>query len=71
MLGKAATSLSEALGEEKMRIVWATAYDVHVWGFRGIRRGVGTEHLKSNIALCYEVQTVEGSGIGVKRHYAR
>jgi len=33
LLGKAATSLAEKLGEEKIRIAWSLAYEIHVWGF--------------------------------------
>ena len=40
LLGKAATSLAERLGEERVRIAWSIAYDIHVWGFHEARYGV-------------------------------
>ena len=40
LLGKAATSLAEKLGEERVRVAWALAYDVHVWGFHEARYGI-------------------------------
>ncbi|ABL79091.1 PaREP1 family protein [Thermofilum pendens] len=33
LLGQASTDLSRILGEDRIRFAWATAYDVHVWGF--------------------------------------
>jgi len=33
LLGMAATDLSKRLGEERIRLAWKDAYDIHVWGF--------------------------------------
>lgn len=33
LLGKAARELGEKLGEDRIRLVWKDAYDIHVWGF--------------------------------------
>ena len=33
ILGRASSSLARVLGEERIRVTWALAYDVHVWGF--------------------------------------
>ena len=33
LLGRASTDLSKVLKEDKIRLAWTTAYDIHVWGF--------------------------------------
>ncbi|MEZ0320296.1 MAG: PaREP1 family protein [Pyrobaculum sp.] len=33
LLGMAATDLSKRLKEDRVRLAWKDAYDVHVWGF--------------------------------------
>ncbi len=33
LLGQAATDLSKILREERIRLAWKDAYDIHVWGF--------------------------------------
>ncbi|ABL78372.1 PaREP1 family protein [Thermofilum pendens] len=33
LLGMAATDLARTLGEDRVRLAWKDAYDVHVWGF--------------------------------------
>ena len=32
LLGRAARELAEKLGEDRVRLAWKDAYDVHVWG---------------------------------------
>ena len=33
LLGMAATDLSKRLSEDRIRLAWKDAYDIHVWGF--------------------------------------
>lgn len=33
LLGKASRQLAEKLGEDRIRLAWKDAYDIHVWGF--------------------------------------
>ncbi len=33
LLGRAARQAAERLGEDRVRLAWKDAYDVHVWGF--------------------------------------
>ncbi|MEM1568318.1 MAG: PaREP1 family protein [Thermofilaceae archaeon] len=33
LLGMAATDLSKMLNEDRIRLAWKDAYDIHVWGF--------------------------------------
>ncbi|ABL89082.1 PaREP1/PaREP8 domain containing family protein [Pyrobaculum islandicum DSM 4184] len=33
LLGRAAREAAERLGEDRVRLAWKDAYDIHVWGF--------------------------------------
>ncbi len=37
LLGRAATDLSKILREDRIRLAWANAYDIHVWGFHEVK----------------------------------
>ena len=40
LLGRAAREAAERLGDDRVRLAWKDAYDVHVWGFHEARYGV-------------------------------
>ncbi len=40
LLGRAARELAEKLNEDRIRLVWKDAYDVHVWGFHEAKYGI-------------------------------
>ena len=40
LLGRAARTLAEKLGEPKIEFIWGVAYDLHVWGFHEAKYGV-------------------------------
>lgn len=63
LLGMAATELSERLGEERVSLAWAKAYEIHVWGFHEARYGI--EHVRPALPLVrwlveYVKKVVEG-----------
>jgi len=37
LLGQAATDLAGKLGDDRVRLAWKDAYDIHVWGFHEAR----------------------------------
>ena len=41
LLGEAARSVADRLGESVVLEAWAVAYDIHVWGFHEAKYGVG------------------------------
>jgi len=49
LLGRAARELAEKLSEDRVRLAWKDAYDVHVWGFHESRYGV--EDVKASLPL--------------------
>ena len=40
LLGEAARSVADRLGESVVLETWAVAYDIHVWGFHEAKNGV-------------------------------
>lgn len=49
LLGKAARELSEMLNDDRIRLAWKDAYDIHVWGFHETKYGV--EDVKAALPL--------------------
>lgn len=49
LLGRAARELAEELGNDRVRLVWKDAYDIHVWGFH--ERKYGVEDVKAALPL--------------------
>lgn len=49
LLGKASRELAERLGEDRVRLAWKDAYDIHVWGFHEAKYDV--EDVKASLPL--------------------
>ena len=49
LLGKAARELAERLGDDRIRLAWKDAYDIHVWGFYEAKYGI--EDVKASLPL--------------------
>lgn len=49
LLGRAARELAERLGDDRVRLAWKDAYDVHVWGFHEAKYGV--EDVRASLPL--------------------
>ncbi len=49
LLGRASRELAERLGEDRIRLAWKDAYDIHVWGFHEAKYGL--EDVKASLPL--------------------
>ena len=62
LLGKASREISEKLGEEKITLIWAKAYEIHIWGFHEVKYDVKDIEIALPLVewlLNYTKQTLE------------
>ena len=49
LLGEASREIAEKLSEDKVRLAWKDAYDIHVWGFHEAKYDI--EDVKATLPL--------------------
>ncbi len=49
LLGMASTDISRALSEDRIRLAWKDAYDLHVWGFHEVKYRI--DDVKASLPL--------------------
>ncbi len=65
LLGKASREIAERLGDDRVRLAWKDAYDIHVWGFHEAKYGV--EDVKAALPLAQWLLNCAKKVLGVEK----